>query len=108
MLNIKFLRLPGSYNYKSLISKPLSIKDIEFHLGPTLYPRISSIYLNTIESIANLNYSYLSASMSSPLATYLITKRNDLKEKGYRVRIHRPNRIVVPKKNSKRDSTWQN
>jgi hypothetical protein len=79
MINVKFLRLPGSYNYKSNIRKPLYIKDIEFHLGTTLYSRISSIYVNTIESIANLNYSYLSSSMSAPLSNYLITKRNDLK-----------------------------
>lgn len=46
--------------------------------------------------------------MSAPLSNYIITKRNDLKEKGYRVRIHRPNKIVIPNKNTKRDRTWKN
>jgi len=47
-MNIKFLRLPGSYNYKSNIAHPLYIKDIEYHLGPTFYSRMSSIYMNTL------------------------------------------------------------
>lgn len=46
--------------------------------------------------------------MSTPLANYLITKRNDLKEKGYRVKITRPNKIIVPSKNKKRDKIWKN
>jgi hypothetical protein len=45
--------------------------------------------------------------MSQPLANYLITKRNDLKEKGYRVRVQRPNKIFIPKKNSPRDRMWK-
>jgi hypothetical protein len=106
-MNIKFLRLPGSYNYKSTIARPIDLKTIEFHLGPTFYTRISNIYINTIEAIAAQNYSYLASAMSQPLSTYLITKRNDLKDNSYRVRIHRPNKIVIPKKNNKRDKLWK-
>lgn len=46
--------------------------------------------------------------MSSPLANYLISKRNDLKEKGYRVRISKPSKITVLSKNKKRDKIWKN
>lgn len=46
--------------------------------------------------------------MSAPLANYLITKRNDLKEKGYRVRISRSKKITVQHKNKNRDKIWKN
>lgn len=46
--------------------------------------------------------------MSSPLANYLISKRNDLKEKGYRVRISKPSKITVLSKNKKLDKIWKN
>lgn len=78
-MNLKFLRLPGSYNYKCDLNKSLRIKDIEHHLGPTLFSRLSNIYLNVIESIADRKYAYLSSSMSTSLSTHLISKRSELK-----------------------------
>ena len=45
--------------------------------------------------------------MSSKLSTYLITKRSDMKDKGYRIKIHHPNKIVIANKNRKRDKMWK-
>ncbi len=45
--------------------------------------------------------------MSSKLSTYLISKRSDMKDKNYRIKIHRPNKIIIPNHNRKRDKMWK-